>query len=199
MPESTHIFQTLDRTANYPYPRRSYLGRIAWGIVRNTVFRWSLPRAFAWRRFLLRLFGAQIGPNNYIRPNVRIFHPWKLRTGEWCSMADGVVIYNLGPVTVGSHTVISQDAYLCAGTHDYTRADLPLLLSPIMVGSGVWICAGAFIGPSVTIGDNVVVAARAVVVKDVPPGMVVGGNPARVIKPRPMNATATASVSLPAP
>jgi acetyltransferase-like isoleucine patch superfamily enzyme len=50
----------------------------------------------------------------------------------------------------------------------------------------VWIAAQAFVGPNVTIGDNAIVAARAVVVKDVPAGTVVGGNPAKVIKPREM-------------
>src|SRR5204863_7653015 len=87
-------------------------------------------------------------------------------------------------VSIADHSVISQDAYLCAGTHDYTQPTLPLLRPPITIGHGVWIAAGAFIGPDVTIGDNSVVGARAVVMKDVPPGVVVAGNPARVIKQR---------------
>ncbi len=101
-------------------------------------------------------------------------------------LGDHVHVYNLGPITIGDHTVISQDVYLCAGTHDYTQPDLPLVRPSITIGSGVWICAGAFIGPGVTIGDNAIVGARAVVTKDVPPGMIVAGNPARVIKVRPM-------------
>jgi putative colanic acid biosynthesis acetyltransferase WcaF len=190
-----HIFQQLDRTPAYAYSKRDYIGRILWGLVRATVFRWSPPRAFGWRRWLLRCFGATMGANSYVRPSVRIFHPWKLTAGEWCTLADGVVVYNLGPVRLGAHTVISQDVYLCAGTHDYAKPDLPLLRPPITVGDGVWICAGAFVGPNVTVGDNSVVAARAVVVKDVPAGMVVGGNPARVIKPRPMEGFAPAPSS----
>jgi putative colanic acid biosynthesis acetyltransferase WcaF len=58
--------------------------------------------------------------------------------------------------------------------------------SPIKIGSGVWVCAQAFIGPGVTVGDNSVVGARAVVFDDVPEGVVAVGNPASVIKPRPM-------------
>ncbi len=113
-------------------------------------------------------------------------HPWLLTLGDHSILGDRVVVYNLGPVAIGEHTTISQDAYLCAGTHDYTQPDLPLVRSAITIGSGVWVCAGAFIGPGVTIGDNSVVGARSVVMKDVPPGVVVGGNPARVIKPRAM-------------
>ncbi|MBL4700719.1 MAG: hypothetical protein JKX85_05610 [Phycisphaeraceae bacterium] len=102
-------------------------------------------------------------------------------------LSEGVTVYNLGQVTIGSHTVLSQDVYLCAGTHDHTKPTLPLQKPTITIGSGVWICAGAFIGPGVTIGNNAVIAARSVVVKDVPAGMIVGGNPAKVLKPREMN------------
>jgi putative colanic acid biosynthesis acetyltransferase WcaF len=85
---------------------------------------------------------------------------------------------------VGDHSVVSQDASLCAGTHDHTRADLPLQRPPIHIGSGVWVCAEAFIGPGVTIGNNSVVGARAVVAGDVPAAVVVAGNPAKVVKTR---------------
>ena len=57
-----------------------------------------------------------------------------------------------------------------------------MVLKPIQIGAGVWIAADAFIGPAVTIGDNAVVAARAVVVKEVQRNEVVGGNPAKHIK-----------------
>src|SRR6185437_3157980 len=57
---------------------------------------------------------------------------------------------------------------------------------PIRIGGGVWVCADAFIGPGVSIGDNSVVGARAVVTHDVPNDVIVAGNPAKVIKPRVM-------------
>lgn len=185
-PRPSPPFQALDRCTGYPYRRSEYIRRILWRMVEKTLFRFSFPRAFRWRRWLLRLFGAKLSPNTYIRPSVHIFHPWLLETQQWAVLADKVVIYNLGPVTIGAHSVISQGTYLCAGTHDYTLTDLPLLRPPIRVGSGVWIAAQAFIGPGVTIGDGAVVGARAVVMKDVEPWTVVAGNPARVIKKREM-------------
>ena len=53
---------------------------------------------------------------------------------------------------------------------------------PVTIGDNVWIGGGAIINPGVTIGNNVVVASGAVVVKDVPDNVVVGGNPAKIIK-----------------
>ena len=180
------VFQQLDRCASYPYSLSEYLRRLAWEWAQRLFIRPSPRRAYAWRRFWLRAFGARITHSSRIRPSTRVMHPWLLTLGEYSSLADDVNVYNLGQVTIGSHTVVSQEAYLCAGTHDHTAPDLPLQRSPITIGRGVWICTGAFIGPGVTIGDNCIVGARAVVAKDVPPSIIVAGNPARVIKPRPM-------------
>jgi len=155
-----------------------------WNLVQATVFRLPLPRAYGWRRFWLRLFGAKIDGVAAVGATTRIMHPWLLTMGDWSNIAPGATIYNLGPIRLGEHSVISQDAYICAGTHDYTDPTMPLLRPPITIGRGVWIAAGAFVGPGVTIGDNAVVGARAVVTKDVPAGMVVAGNPARVVKAR---------------
>ncbi len=182
------IFQRLDRTAPAPYTRSEYRRRALWMLVERCLFRPSLPRAYRWRRFLLQRFGATLA-GSAVRPTVRITHPWLLTMGEFTILGDRVTVYNLGPINLGNHTVVSQDVVLCAGSHDYTQPELPLLRPTITIGSGVWICAGAFIGPGVTIGDNAIVAARAVVTRDVPPGVIVGGNPARPIKQRPLPVT----------
>jgi putative colanic acid biosynthesis acetyltransferase WcaF len=189
------LYQRLDQCAAYPYRASEYARRLAWQCVQRVLVRPSPGRAHAWRRALLRRFGAQIHKTAGTKPTTHIWHPWLLSMGEWSMLSQGVVVYNLGPVQIGAHSVISQDVYLCAGTHDYTRIDLPLQRPPIVIGSGVWIGAGAFIGPGVTVGDNAIVAARAVVVKDVPPGVIVGGNPARVIKQRPRPSLGEAGLS----
>jgi putative colanic acid biosynthesis acetyltransferase WcaF len=183
-------FQQTGRTAKRPYPLSFYMGRFLWGPVYWTLFRWSPPRAFGWRRMLLRCFKTKLTRTTVIYRSAKIYHPWLLEIGPHTTIARDVDFYNLGPVTVGSHTVISQGAVLCAGTHDYTLPDLPLLKPPIKVGSGVWIAREAFIGPGVTVHDNAVVGARAVVMKDVPPATVVAGNPAQVVKERAMKDSA---------
>lgn len=179
------IFQRLDTTATFPYSLGEYARRALWEVVQATCIRWSFRRAEGWRRFWLRAFGARIAPTCKIKPSTRIRHPWLLSLGHYSVLAEDVDVYNLGPVDVGDHTVVSHRVTLCAGTHDHTKPNLPLMRPPIRIGHGVWVCTQAFIGPGVSIGDNCLVAACAVVTKDVAEATIVGGNPAKLIKPRP--------------
>lgn len=158
--------------------------RVLWALVQGTVFRWSFHTWHGWRRFLLRCFGARIGAAAVVRASVRIEMPWNLQLADEAVVGERVVLYCLAPVTIGRRATVSQYAHLCAGTHDYTRRSFPLVVKPIHVGEEVWIATDAFIGPGVTIGERAVVGARATVLKDVPPDVVVAGNPAIVIKPR---------------
>ncbi|WP_426092460.1 hypothetical protein [Flavobacterium sp. DSR3-2] len=104
--------------------------------------------------------------------------------GANSSLGPEVDCYNQGMIRIGANTVISQKAYLCASSHDYTQKSFPLVLKPIQIGNEVWIAAAAFIGPNVRIGDHAVIAARAVVIKQVDVNAIVGGNPAKLIKNR---------------
>lgn len=185
------IFQRLDTTARFPYSFSEYLRKFLWEWVQRTFIRFSFRRAEGWRRFWLRRFGARISDTCKIKPTTIIRHPWLLTMGEYSVLAEDVEVYNLGPVEIGDHSVVSHQAYLCAGTHDYTRPDLPLLRPPIRIGSGVWVCAKAFIGPGVSVGDNAIVGACAVVTRDVPEGVIVQGNPASVVKRRPVSEPAS--------
>jgi putative colanic acid biosynthesis acetyltransferase WcaF len=157
--------------------------RFLWGLA-QPVLR-LIPRQF-WRlrRCLLRLFGAKVGREVHVHRTVRIMIPWNLSIGDEAAIGDCVEIYNLGYVRIGAQATISQGAHLCAGTHDYRRPDLPLVKGTITIGRGAWICADAFVGPDVSVGEFAVLGARAVAVRDVAPGMVVAGNPARVIGQR---------------
>ena len=166
---------------------RQKLARVAWGGVQMTLFRASFHNWYALRAAILRAFGATIGTNVRVRRTVRIEIPWHLTIGDDVIVGDGVVLYALGHITIGPRTMVSQHAHLCAGTHDHRRAAFPLLRPPIVVGAGCWVAADAFVGPGVTVGDGAVVGARAAVFKDVPAGMIVGGNPARVLKRREMD------------
>lgn len=187
------IFQQLDRVNPFPYSLREYAIRAAWVYLGSPIFRLSFRKANRFRRVLLGLFGAKLAATAVTKPTTIIRHPWLLAMGEHSCLAEGVEVYNLGPISIGDHSVVSQHSYLCAGTHDYTSPSLPLVRPPIRIGSGVWVCAKAFIGPNVTIGDNAIVGAGAVVTKDVPAGMIAAGNPARVVRARPLPGSAASA------
>jgi putative colanic acid biosynthesis acetyltransferase WcaF len=165
------------------YSRGELARRVLWGAVKP-FFRFSPRPCFGWRRFLLRCFGARIGREVHIYNSTVIYYPWNLDAGDYCAIGEQVFLYNLGPVTIGPRATISHRAHLCAGTHDHTKADFPLMRLPIVIGAQAWICADAFVGPGVTIGEGAILGARAVAMKDVEPWMIAIGNPARVIKRR---------------
>jgi putative colanic acid biosynthesis acetyltransferase WcaF len=180
---------SLDISANraaQKYAVGEQLRRVLWGLGK-LFFRFSPRPCFGWRRFVLRCFGAKIGRNVNFYPSTLVYFPWNLSVGDWSAIGEGALIYNLGSVTLGRRVTISHRAHLCAGTHDYAQPDLPLLKPPITIGDQAWICADAFVGPNVTVGEGAVVGARAVVMKDVAPWMVAVGNPAREIKKRALN------------
>lgn len=169
--------------ATRKYTRAELMRRILWGIGKP-LFRLSPRTAFSWRRLVLRAFGAHVGVGVNIYPSATIYFPWNLSVGDWSSIGEHALVYNLGPVTIGRGVTVSQRTHICAGTHDHRRRDLPLLKPPIAIADDAWICADAFVGPGVRIGEGAVVAARAVAVKDVEPWTIVAGNPARYIKSR---------------
>jgi putative colanic acid biosynthesis acetyltransferase WcaF len=176
----------LDIAANrraQKYTSRELAARFLWALA-QPLFRLSPRPCFAWRRLLLRIFGAVIGRQARIDNTVHIQFPWLLQVGDFAAIGQGARIYNLGTVTVGKRATISQFAHLCAGTHDYNMPTMPLLRLPIVIGEDAWICADAFIGPNVSVGPGAVVGARAAVFEDVNAWTVVGGNPARFIKDR---------------
>ena len=159
------------------------VARALWSVV-YPLFRFS-PRVFwSWRTSLLRVFGAKIGSRVHIYPTVKITIPWNLTIGDHAAIGDRVIIYNLGMLSIGTAATISQDVHLCGGTHEYRRADMRLIKAPIVIGEGAWLCADAFIGPNVTVGDYAIVGARAVAMRNVKSWTIVAGNPAKKIGQR---------------
>lgn len=155
-----------------------------WWFTQATLFRWSPQFAYRYRAALLRLFGAQIGRNTVIRPSVTITYPWKLDVGDYSWIGDDTVLYSLGPITIGPHSVVSQQSYLCAADHDYTDPAFPIRERAIIIGSECWLAAGTFVAPGVSIGDGTVVGSRSSVYRDLPDNMVCVGTPCVAIKPR---------------
>ena len=178
---------TLARVTS-PWTAREKWGRALWYVIEATLFRLSPRPCYRWRNWVLRRFGARVAPSARIRSSVSIEVPWHLTVGPEAIIGDRVILYCLGSVSVGARVTVSQYCHLCAGTHDYTRPDFPLLRPPISIGDDVWLAADVFVGPGVTIGPGVVVGARSSVFSDLPPWKVCVGNPAAPVKDREFRA-----------
>lgn len=182
MIEKPHLDIASNR-AGRKWSRQELAGRALWAVA-HPLFAFSPRLLWGWRRFLLRLFGARIGREVHIYPSARIAIPWNLSIGDQSAIGDGAIVYSLGHISLGERVTVSQGAHLCAGTHDYRDPAMPLLKLPIVIENDAWICADAFVGPGSRVGTGAIVGARCVVTKDVEPGAIMIGNPARLLRRR---------------
>lgn len=168
-----------------PYSRWDKAKRLLWTVVWGVLAR-PLPRSMGsrWKVLLLRLFGARVAWTANVYSSARVFKPWLLEMKDHACLASGVDCYNASPIVVGVNATVSQRAFLCTAGHDITDPHHPQTEAPIIIEDRAWVCAEAFVGQGVTIGEGAVVCPRAVVVKNVEPWTVVGGNPAKFIKMR---------------
>ena len=163
-------------------PGRGLLIRALWYIASELFFEHGLFPVRWPKVLLLKAFGARVGKGLVIKPSVRIKFPWRLTIGDHCWIGESVWIDNLANVAIGDHVCVSQGAYLCTGSHDFRSSSFDLIFRPIKIGSGVWIAARAVILCGVTIGGNSIVTAGSVVHRNVSPGWIVSGNPARCLR-----------------
>lgn len=164
----------------------SKIGRVMWSVVWTLFFR-TTPRGNLfrpWRIFLLKLFGAKVRWSSNVLPSCRIWQPWKLMMGAYACLSADVDCYTVDAITIGENATVSQGVKLCTASHDITSKTMELTTAPITVGANAWVAGWAIVLPGVTIGEGAVIAAGAVVTKDVEPWTVVGGNPAKEIKRR---------------
>ena len=168
-----------------PFDRgRSAVTVIIWEMVQSILIRGSLHHMYAWRRFWYRLFGARIGRGVLIRRTVTCKYPWRVTIGDHAWIGDEAHLYSPDRIEIGPSAVVSQQAYLCTGTHDRRDPRFGLITKPIVVGAGAWVGLGALVMPGVTVGEGAVVGARSVLTRDAQPWTVYAGQPARAIGPR---------------
>jgi len=176
-------------TAADPYLRpafslRDRLRRLNWNICWSLFYRTSPRPLHSWRSFLLRQFGATLGPNCHFYPRSKVWAPWNLICADQVTAGDGAEIYNPAPVTLGSHAILSQDAYVCAATHDYDDPAFPLIAYAMNIGAYAWVCARASVAPGVNIGEGAVLGLGSVATRSLDPWTVYAGVPAVKVKDR---------------
>jgi putative colanic acid biosynthesis acetyltransferase WcaF len=152
--------------------------------------RWTPPQWHAWRRAILRLFGAAIAPTAGVYPSARIWSPANLVMDEEAFIGPHVIIYSITTITLGRRALISQGAHICAGTHDIDDPKFQVRAYPIQIGERAWVATEAFVGPGVTVGEGAVLGARACTFIDLKPWTVYTGNPARPVQQRALRSDA---------
>ncbi|HEX8466144.1 MAG TPA: DapH/DapD/GlmU-related protein [Abditibacterium sp.] len=190
--ESTSRLTTFEQKDAYTSPWTPQIkARMAlWNLVWLLFFRPTPKFLTPWRLFLLRCFGCQTGHKAYVAASAIIKMPWNLELGERACIGDRVEVYNLGKVRLLARSTVAQHTYLCAGSHDLSVPELPLVTGEITIGEDAFVGARSLVLYGVTVGTGAVVGAGAGVYRDVEPWMIVGGNPAKVIKKRAIDEAA---------
>lgn len=181
---SNHDVNSSDPYLRPVFPFTNKLRRYCWSMVWIVFCKWTPNPLHKWRIWLLRLFGAKIGPNNFIYPTCRIWAPWLLETGEAVAIGPGAEIYNPGGLRLGHHTVISQQAFICGATHDYNSENFTYIKKEIVMEPYVWIGAKAIVLPGIHCKEGSVLGAASLASRHLEPWTVYAGNPARPVKNR---------------
>lgn len=172
-----------------PYLRASTslsnrLGRLMWGFACIILFRFSFRTMHRWRAFVLKLFGAKIGYGCRIYRKAVIWAPWNLICEDHVLIGDEAIIYNPDKIYLQSHSVISQQAYLCGASHEYNDKDFKMISSSIRIGRYAWVAARANVMMGVHMKDGSVAGLGSVITCDLEPWEIYAGNPAKKIATR---------------
>ena len=146
----------------------------------------NAPREEAGTRtaYLKKMFGG-MGKDCYIEAPFYCDHGFNIFIGDNFYANTGLIILDQCPVRIGNHVFIGPRVGIYCATHPIDAMVRNLLLEggkPVTIGDNVWIGGGVNICPGVSIGNNTIIGAGAVVTKDIPENVIAGGNPCRVIR-----------------
>jgi putative colanic acid biosynthesis acetyltransferase WcaF len=175
-------FKSLQGGPSFTLNHRLY--RAVWSLAWFLLAAWTPAPFHAWRRLTLIAFGARIAPGARIYPSARVWDPSKLVMNAYSCLGPRVDCYSMAKIFLGTYAIVSQDAVLCAGSHDVDDAEFQLVAKPIVIADRAWVAAGAFVGPGVAIGEGAVLGARAVTFKNLSPWGIYVGNPASFLRRR---------------
>lgn len=179
-------FKTYQQISAYdsPWSLNDRVRLLLWHFCWILFCSWTPKPLNPWRLFWLRLFGSKIYGKPFVHQRARIQIPWNLFLHDRACLGDRANAYSLGVIEIKARATVAQEAYLCAGTHDFSVPNLPLMTAKITIGEDAFIGARAFVMPGVNIGTGAVVGACSVVTNDVESWVFSVGNPAREIKKR---------------
>ena len=141
----------------------------------------SEPKAEVIRPLEEQLFAGRLDATSYLMPPLQIDFVCQMNIGQHVFVNHSLTCMAAGGITIDDGVMIGPNVRIVTDNHDFTNR-MVLRCKPVHICHNVWIGVGAIILPGVTIGENAVIAAGAVVTKDVAPNTIVGGNPAKFIK-----------------
>ncbi len=137
------------------------------------------------RQKVLRELLGEVGEGVVVRPPLYVDYGYQISIGPRTFVNFGAVMLDVARIRIGADVQIGPNVQLLTPTHpldpEQRRAKWESA-EPITVGDNVWLGGGVIVCPGVTIGDDTVVGAGSVVTRDLPPGVVAVGNPARVVR-----------------
>ena len=141
----------------------------------------TMPYTEEYDALVKELLMDNIGENSRVMPPVTVVRGNKVRIGKNVVVMNNSLFMAAGGINIEDDVIVAANAQLISNNHDFYDHAV-LTCKPVHLKHNCWIGAGATILPGVTIGENAVVAAGAVVTKDVEDNTIVGGNPAKLIK-----------------
>lgn len=179
-------FKTHQQNSAYdsPWSLSDRIRLVLWNYCWILFCSWTPKPLNFWRLFWLRLFNCKIYGKPFVHQRARIQIPWNLILHDRACLGDRANAYSLGVIEIKSAATVAQEAYLCAGTHDFYNPDLPLVTAKITIGENAFLGARVFVMPGVNIGSDAVIGACSVVTKDMPERTICVGQPCRVLRDR---------------
>ncbi len=144
----------------------------------------GLVPSHLFRILFYKMAGMRTGKGSRIHIGARFFYPANIKIGRGTIIGDNVFLDGRDKLTIGDHVDIASEVMIYNSEHDINSEDFHAILAPVEIGNYVFIGPRAIILPGVKIGKGAIVAAGAVVTKDVPENMIVGGVPAEAIGER---------------
>ena len=178
------MYQQLKTFNNKWYNPGSKLLRCTWYIVSFFFFENNFFLFYKIKIIILRLYGAKVGENVIIKPNVKIKYPWFLSIGNNVWIGEKVWIDNLAQIEIGNDVCISQGVFLINGNHDWHKSTFDLVLKPILIKNESWIGAKSIVLSNSIIENGVVLCAGSVLSGKTKKGYIYSGSPAKQIKKR---------------
>lgn len=136
------------------------------------------------RKFVHKLSGMKIGKGSVVHMWANFFDPAGISIGEDTIIGDHCFLDGRGQLKIGNHTDIASQVLIYNSEHDINDENFKAIIAPVEIGDYVFIGPRAIILPGVKISDGAIIAAGAVVTKDVEPFKIVGGVPAKEIGER---------------